>query len=45
MYFHFGCEETILFSFWKISSVPGLLASMLGIFFMAALYEGLKYYR
>jgi len=45
MYFHFGCEETILFSFWKISSVTGLVASMVGIFFMAALYEGLKYYR
>lgn len=45
MSFHFGCSETILFDQWKISSVPGLLTSLLGIFFLAALYEGLKYYR
>lgn len=45
MCFHFGCNETILFEFWKISSVTGLIGSMVGIFFMAALYEGLKYYR
>lgn len=45
MCFHFGYNETILFEFWKISSVTGLIGSMVGIFFMAALYEGLKYYR
>uniref|UniRef100_A0A1B6IF45 Copper transport protein n=1 Tax=Homalodisca liturata TaxID=320908 RepID=A0A1B6IF45_9HEMI len=45
MTFHFGYNETILFEFWKISSVGGLIGSMFGIFFMAALYEGLKYYR
>ncbi|XP_055603494.1 high affinity copper uptake protein 1 isoform X2 [Uranotaenia lowii] len=45
MAFHGGCNETILFDQWKIDSVPGLLWSMLLIFIMAALYEGLKYYR
>lgn len=45
MAFHFGCNETILFSWWKIDSVAGLLGSMLAIFVMATLYEGLKYYR
>lgn len=45
MWFHAGYEETILFEDWKISSVGGLIGSMIGIFIMAALYEGLKYYR
>lgn len=45
MYFHFGYNETVLFEFWKVASASGLIGSMFGIFFMAALYEGLKYYR
>lgn len=45
MAFHFGFNETILFGSWKISSVGGLVGSMIGIIIMAALYEGLKYYR
>ncbi|XP_065202248.1 high affinity copper uptake protein 1 isoform X2 [Planococcus citri] len=45
MSFHFGCEETVLFSFWKFSSYGGLIGSMIGIFILAVLYEGLKYYR
>ncbi|XP_034951025.1 high affinity copper uptake protein 1 isoform X2 [Chelonus insularis] len=45
MYFHSGCSETILFKQWQISSVGGLIGSMIGIIIMAALYEGLKYYR
>ncbi|XP_055644491.1 high affinity copper uptake protein 1 isoform X2 [Toxorhynchites rutilus septentrionalis] len=45
MAFHGGCNETILFEQWKIDSPLGLLWSMLLIFIMAALYEGLKYYR
>lgn len=45
MYFHFGTEETVLFSFWKFSSAGGLIGSMIGIFILAVLYEGLKYYR
>ncbi|XP_037934768.1 high affinity copper uptake protein 1 isoform X2 [Teleopsis dalmanni] len=45
MSFHFGCNETILFSFWNINSVGGLLGSCFFIFLVAILYEGLKYYR
>lgn len=45
MAFHGGYNETILFEQWKIDSLTGLLWSMLLIFIMAALYEGLKYYR
>ncbi|XP_050084946.1 high affinity copper uptake protein 1 isoform X1 [Anopheles aquasalis] len=45
MSFHGGYDETILFEQWKIDSLSGLLWSMLAIFIMATLYEGLKYYR
>ncbi|XP_063912323.1 high affinity copper uptake protein 1 isoform X2 [Zophobas morio] len=45
MAFHTGFSETVLFEQWKFSTIGGLIGSMIGIFFMAALYEGLKYYR
>ncbi|XP_063972803.1 high affinity copper uptake protein 1-like isoform X3 [Diachasmimorpha longicaudata] len=45
MAFHGGYCETVLFDTWKISSMGGLIGSMIGIIIMAALYEGLKYYR
>ncbi|XP_049955508.1 high affinity copper uptake protein 1-like isoform X1 [Schistocerca serialis cubense] len=45
MTFHTGYTETVLFDGWKINSVGGLIGSIIGIVFMAALYEGLKYYR
>lgn len=45
MTFHTGYCETVLFESWKVTSVGGLVGSMIGIFIMAALYEGLKYYR
>ncbi|XP_073994403.1 high affinity copper uptake protein 1-like isoform X2 [Rhodnius prolixus] len=45
MYFHFGLNEIILFSFWEISTIEGLIGSMVGIFILALLYEGLKYFR
>ena len=45
MFFHGGYSETVLFESWKISSVGGLVGSVIGIIIMAALYEGLKYYR
>ncbi|CAL4175001.1 unnamed protein product [Meganyctiphanes norvegica] len=45
MFFHFGYNETILFSWWKISTIGGLIGSMIGIFVLAMLYEGLKYGR
>ncbi|XP_012251818.2 high affinity copper uptake protein 1 isoform X1 [Athalia rosae] len=45
MAFHGGYCETVLFDSWKVSSIGSLLGSMIGIIIMAALYEGLKYYR
>lgn len=45
MFFHGGATETILFEFWKISDVTGLLISMVIIFLLAFAYEGLKFYR
>ncbi|KAL1132031.1 hypothetical protein AAG570_011639 [Ranatra chinensis] len=45
MTFHFGCIEKILFDSWSISSTDGLIGSMVGIFFLALVYEGLKYFR
>lgn len=45
MVFHGGYCENVLFESWKISSISGLIGSMIGIMIMAALYEGLKYYR
>ncbi|KAK7790727.1 hypothetical protein R5R35_007965 [Gryllus longicercus] len=45
MFFHGGYCEIVLFNTWKVTSVGSLIGSMIGIFIMAALYEGLKYYR
>ncbi|XP_023025440.1 copper transporter 1A isoform X2 [Leptinotarsa decemlineata] len=45
MYFFFSTKATVLFEGWKFTSTGGLIGSMIGIFFMAALYEGLKYFR
>lgn len=45
MVFHGGYCETVLFDSWKVSSIGSLVGSMIGIVIMAALYEGLKYYR
>ncbi|XP_018580204.1 high affinity copper uptake protein 1 isoform X2 [Anoplophora glabripennis] len=45
MAFHFSISETVLFEGWKFATVGGLIGSMIGIFFMAAIYEGLKYFR
>ncbi|KAL0276023.1 UNVERIFIED_CONTAM: hypothetical protein PYX00_003703 [Menopon gallinae] len=45
MSFHFGVDEVILFDQWHPTTVGGLVGSMFGIVLMAALYEGLKYYR
>lgn len=45
MYFHVGVAETILFKEWSVSTVGGMLGSVVGVFFMAAMYEGLKYFR
>lgn len=45
MYFHGGFTEVILFDFWRINSIGGLIGSMIGCFLMGVLYEGIKAYR
>ena len=45
MYFHFGCDEVILFDFWRTSSVIGMAGSAVACFVLAVLYEALKFYR
>ncbi|XP_066999158.2 high affinity copper uptake protein 1 isoform X2 [Anabrus simplex] len=45
MTFHTGYCENVLFDSWKVTTVGGLIGSMIGIFILATLYEGLKYYR
>ena len=45
MYFHGGFNEVILFDFWRISTLAGLIGSMIGCFIMGVLYEGIKSYR
>jgi copper transporter 1 len=45
MYFYFGQSATILFKPWETSSPGGMVASCVGIFLLAMVYEGLKYYR
>lgn len=45
MSFHTGYIETILFSGWKTTTVGGMVGSCIGVFFIAILYEALKYYR
>lgn len=45
MAFHGGYCEKILFEAWQVSSIAGLIGSVIGIIIMSALYEGLKYYR
>ncbi|CAG0904689.1 unnamed protein product [Darwinula stevensoni] len=45
MYFHFSKSATILFEKWAINNAGGLIGSMIAIFLMAVIYEGLKYYR
>ncbi|KAJ2946505.1 hypothetical protein O0L34_g12553 [Tuta absoluta] len=45
MTFHGGYNETILFSWWKVTDGGEFAGSFFAIFIMALLYEGLKYYR
>ena len=35
----------ILFDFWRIDSVGGLVGSMAACFLLAFAYEGIKYYK
>lgn len=45
MYFTAGYEATILFEQWSTDSVGAMVGSCIGIFLLAILYEGLKYFR
>ncbi|XP_049768268.1 high affinity copper uptake protein 1-like [Schistocerca cancellata] len=45
MVMHGGYSETVLFSWWVIDSPTSLVASVLGTALLAAVFEGLKYYR
>ena len=45
MFFHGGCDEVILFDWWRISTYGGLVASMFACVGLAILYEILKVYR
>jgi len=46
MYFHFSyIGEIVLFEQWKLTNIGVLVGSMIGLFLLAMLYEGLKYYR
>ncbi|KAM3727479.1 Copper transport protein [Dirofilaria immitis] len=45
MWFHSGYHETILFEFWQINSLYGLLLSCFLIFIMACFYEWIKWFR
>ena len=45
MYFHGGYNEVILFDFWRISSLGGLIGSMVGCFLLGVLYEAFKFLR
>jgi len=42
---HWGACEFILLRSWQANSVGKFVAATLGIFLLAILYEGLKYYR
>lgn len=45
MYFHGGYDEVILFKFWQISTIGGLIGSMFACFALAIIYEAIKFYR
>ena len=45
MYFHGGYEEVILFDFWRINTLGGLIGSMVACFVLGIVYEFIKSYR
>ncbi|XP_043230583.1 high affinity copper uptake protein 1-like isoform X6 [Amphibalanus amphitrite] len=45
MTFHFGVNEFVLFDAWHVTTAGGMVASCIGLFILALLYEGLKYKR
>ncbi len=38
-------SQVILFDFWRIDSVGGLVGSMVGCFLLALVYEAVKFYK
>ena len=44
MYFHGGYEEVILFDFWRINTLLGLITSMVACFMFSVFHECLKVY-
>jgi len=45
MYFHGGWSEVILFDFWRINSLGGLIGSILICFLLGILHEAVKFAR
>ncbi|KAF8770630.1 High affinity copper uptake protein 1 like protein [Argiope bruennichi] len=45
MYFHFGVDAVILFKEWTTSSTESIIGSVIGIFILAMIYEGIKFFR
>ncbi|CAL1261892.1 unnamed protein product [Larinioides sclopetarius] len=45
MYFHFGVDTVILFKEWTTSSTESIIGSVIGIFILAMIYEGIKFFR
>ncbi|XP_054719751.1 high affinity copper uptake protein 1-like [Uloborus diversus] len=45
MHFHFGIDTVILFKEWTTTTTEGLIGSVIGIFILAMLYEGIKFFR
>ena len=45
MYFEAGYKAVVLFEGWNVDSVGAMVGSCIGVFLMAILYEGLKYFR
>jgi len=45
MFFHGGTNATILFEGWEVSETGAFIGSVVAVFFLAFLYEPLKFYR
>lgn len=45
MFFTTGVDVTIMFENWHVTNVGGLIGSCIGIFLLAIIYEGIKYFR
>ena len=45
MFFEATYEATVLFEGWNTKTVGEMVGSCIGVFVMALIYEGLKYFR